>query len=80
MPRVRKIDYSEQFSSSIIVELIQNKNVLISAQYIVNEIIKYYDRINLIESGDIQAINTILYGFPIRKSIDPSLKKKIENL
>jgi len=78
MPRVRKISFLDQFNSTIIMELIKNKNVLISAEYIINEIIKFYYTINLKESGDISTTN--LYGFPIRKLIDQSLRRRLENL
>ncbi len=78
IPRIKFITYVEQYSAATIRELIEKRNVMIAEQLTILEIIKYYHRFNLIETGE--NLCTSLYGFATRKSLGPSLKTELRDL
>jgi hypothetical protein len=78
IPRIKLITYVEQYSAATIKELIEKKNVMIAEQLTILEIIKYYHKFNLIETGE--NLYTSLYGFATRKSLGQNLKTELRDL
>ncbi len=78
IPRIKPINYFQQYFFSTIKDLIENKNVLIAEQYTIDEIIKYYRQFKLIETGE--DLYTSFYGFPTKKSLKENFKAKLKNL
>jgi hypothetical protein len=78
MPRVEKIDFQELHSIETVVKLVHEKYVLVSNQYNIENIINYYKQFYLIEKGENKFSH--IYGFPIRKSLEPSIKAEFRKL
>jgi hypothetical protein len=77
-PRIKTLNKSYKYKISTIFDLIEQKFVLIASEYTNKQIIAYYNEYNLIESGD--DIYPSFFGIAVRKSLNTSLRTKIEKL
>jgi hypothetical protein len=60
------------------MKLFDDKYVLVSNQYHIENIINYYKQFYLIERGENKFFH--IYGFPIRKSMKPTIKAELRKL
>ncbi len=76
--RIKTVNKGYKYRSSTISDLIEQKYVFIAPEYSIKQMIAYYNEYNLIESGD--DIYQSFRGIAVRKSLNTSLRTKIENM
>ncbi len=72
------IDFQELYSIETVIKLLDEKYVLVSNEYHIENIINYYKQFYLIERGENKFSH--IYGFPIRRSLDPKIRAEIRKL
>jgi hypothetical protein len=78
MPRVEEIKYVEAYKLEMIKKLMSYKYVFISNHHKIQKLANYYSQYNLIETGEDNY--SFLFGYIIRKSLNPFIKKKFGKL
>jgi hypothetical protein len=78
LTRLRFIKYTDAYTQDLIKKIINFKHVHISPEIELKKIANYYYNFNLIITGEDNYF--YLQGFPIRKDLDSTLKKRLKNL
>jgi hypothetical protein len=78
LPRLRFIKFIDAYNQDLIKKIINFKHVHVSPEIELRNIVNYYYPFNLIITGEDNYF--YLQGFPIRKNLDSTLKKRLKNL
>lgn len=78
MKRINTVPLKDITSTKTIDEVLQQKSVIVTETDIIRNIREYYNQFNLKEAEEDQ--NFFLYGFPINKSLNETIKSKLKNL
>jgi hypothetical protein len=76
--RLKFINYTDAYNQDLIKKIINFKHVHVSPEIELRKIVNYYYPFNLIITGEDNYF--YLQGFPIRKNLDSTLKKRLKNL
>jgi len=78
MNRVKKVKEQNLFDTSTLIDIIEHRGVIIAEDKMLERIIKYHKRLDLIKKTDHAYFH--LSGFAIRKSLNETVKENLKKL